>query len=314
MKVLPMILRFCSGSVTPARRSRKVSRRVDVMHRQLQLLVALDHLLRFVQAQQAVVDEDALQAIADGAVDDRGGDGRIDAARQAAHDAAVADLRLDARRGFVDERGDGPVAGAAADVEREVPQQLLAAIGVRDFGVEQQRVVAALRRFHHRDRRVVAGRGDRESRRRRGDEVAVARPHLHLVGHALQHPRRDRRVAAHQRMAELAMRGAAERAAEHVGHQLHAVADAERRHAEVEHGAIAVRRALFVDAARAAGQDDADRLLGLDRVERGVERQDLAVDRQLAQTARDQLGKLRAEIQDEDGLMGHDVFARRLTR
>ncbi len=149
---------------------------------------------------------------------------------------------------------------AAADIEREVAQQLLAAVGVRDFRMEQQRVVAALGRFHDGDRRVVAGGGHRKSRRRGRDEVAVTRPHLHFVGHALQHARRDRRVAAHQRVAELAMRGAAERAAEHVRHQLHAVADAERRHAEVEHGAVDMRRALFVDAARAAGQDDADRL------------------------------------------------------
>ena len=49
--------------------------RIDVMHRQLQLLVALDHLLRFVEAKQAVVDEDALQAIADRVMDDRRGDG-----------------------------------------------------------------------------------------------------------------------------------------------------------------------------------------------------------------------------------------------
>ena len=98
-------------------------------------------------------------------------------------------------------------------------------------GMEQQRVVAAFRRFHHGDRRVVAGRGHRKSGRRGRDEVAVARPHLHLVGHALQHPRGDGGVAPHQRVAELAMRGAAQRAAEHVRHQLHAVADAERGHA-----------------------------------------------------------------------------------
>ena len=40
-------------------------------------------------------------------------------------------------------------------------------------------------------------------------------------------------------------------------------------------------------------------------VERRVERQDLRVDRQLAQTARDQLRVLRPEIENDDGLMGH---------
>ena len=61
---------------------------IDVMHRQLQLLVALHHLARLVEAKQAVVDEDALQPIADGAVDQRRGH-RVDAARQTAHHAAV---------------------------------------------------------------------------------------------------------------------------------------------------------------------------------------------------------------------------------
>ena len=63
----------------------------------------------------------------------------------AAHHAAVADLRRMRADRLVDERRDGPVAGAAADVEREVAQDLLAALGVRDFRMEQQRVVAALR-------------------------------------------------------------------------------------------------------------------------------------------------------------------------
>ena len=176
--------------------------------------------------------------------------------------------------------------------------------------MEQQRIVAALGRFHDGDRRIVAGGGNGKSRRRGGHEVAVTRPHLHFVRHALQHARRDRGVAAHERVAEFAMRGAPQRAAEHVRHQLHPVADAERRHPEIEHGAIDMRRALFVDAARSAREDDADRLLGLDRRQRRVKRQDFAVDRQLAQPSRDQLGKLRPEIENDDGLMRHLALSR----
>ena len=46
-------------------------------------------------------------------------------------------------------------------------------------------------------------------------------------------------------------------------------------------------------------------LLRAQRLERRVERHDLGVDRQLAQATRDELRVLRAEIQDENGLMGH---------
>jgi hypothetical protein len=253
-----------------------------------------------------------LQAIADSAMDQRRGHRGVDAARQSAHDASVPNLRRDARGRFVDERGDRPIAGAAADIEREVAQQLLAAIGVCHLGVKQQRVVAALGSFHYRHRRVVARRGHGKSRRRRRNEVAVARPHLHFIRHAFQHARRDRGIAPDQRVTELAVRRAAQLAAEHVGHQLHAVADAERRHADVEHGAVAMRRAIFVDAARPAGEDDADWTLGFDRRERRVERQDFAIHRQLAQAPSDQLGKLRAEIQNEYGLMSHWVNSLRV--
>ena len=44
-----------------------------------------------------------------------------------------------------------------------------------------------------------------------------------------------------------------------------------------------------------------------DRLDRGRERHDLRIHRQLAQTASDQLGVLGAKVQDEDGLMRHDM-------
>ena len=51
-------------------------------------------------------------------------------------------------------------------------------------------------------------------------------------------------------------------------------------------------------------------------VERRVERQDLGVNGQLAQAARDQLRELRAEIENNDSLMSHEfrVFGRRRGR
>ena len=57
-------------------------------------------------------------------------------------------------------------------------------------------------------------------------------------------------------------RGLADRdfTAEHVGHQLHAVADAERRHAELEEDGIDVRRALRVDGRRPAREDQRQRV------------------------------------------------------
>ena len=285
--------------------------RVHEVERQVQLLAeALLDLIRLVVAQQPVVHEDARQPIADGPVNQHRGDGGIDAARQPAHDLARPDLLPDALGRLLDERGDRPVARAAADVVGEVPQDLGAVIGVHDFGMEQQRVELTLRRLHRHDRRRGARGRDLESRRHGRHVVAVARPDPQL--------RRDLReelgacvlgtpVAryAHERVTELTLPRAPHFPAEHVGHQLHAVADAEHGRAEVEQRRVALRRALVRDALRPAGEDDPHRISGAQRLERRVERHDLGVDRQLAQPARDELRVLRAEVQDENGLMRH---------
>ena len=69
---------------------------------------------------------------------------------------------------------------------------------------------------------------------------------------------------------------------------------------------VALRRAGVRHAARPARQNDArPDSCARSCLERRVERHDLGVDRQLTQTPRDQLRVLRAEIQNENGLMGH---------
>ncbi len=52
-------------------------------------------LRRLVQAQQAVVDEHAGELVADGAVDQRRRDRRVDAAREAENDFFASDLIAD---------------------------------------------------------------------------------------------------------------------------------------------------------------------------------------------------------------------------
>ena len=255
MNVPPMIFRFCSGSVTPARRSRNRSRRVDEVERQLQLVAEpLPDLVRLVVAQQPVVHEDAGQPIADRAMDQHRRDRGIDAARQSAHDLARPDLLPNPLGRLLDERGDRPVARAAADAVGEVPQDLEAVVGVRHFGMEQQRVQLPVRRLHGGDRRRRARRGDRKPGRHRRHIVAMAGPDAQLGWDLLKQPRlrvcsdRRCRVDAHVRMTELALARPPHLAAEHVGHQLHAVADAEHGNAESK-TRLALRRALVRDAA-----------------------------------------------------------------
>ena len=169
MNSRPMILRFSSGSVTPASASRNCS--LGVHHVEVDAgsghEVPLD-LLGLALAQQPVVDEHAGQPVADGALHDRGGDRGVDAAGQPADRAAVADLgadRLDLLLDDVDHRPGRPAAG---DLEQEVLEHLLAVLGVQHLGVPLDAGQAAVDVLERRDRRG-RGRGQqREAGRRRG--------------------------------------------------------------------------------------------------------------------------------------------------
>ena len=220
--------------MTPASRSRNSVGRVREHERQVQPLEPLADLRGFVQPQDAVVHEDARQPVADRAMNDQRRDRRIDAAAQAADHAAVADLRADPRRRLLDKRRHRPVARAAADAVREVAEDLEAALGVDDFRMKQRsRRAAATRRPSPRParwrssrrpktrlarrRRSRRGSPRRGSRRARPQRARLIRPALpRWIDHR---DRRGRTRAAPP----------ARPAAERVGHQLHAVADAEHR-------------------------------------------------------------------------------------
>ena len=258
------------------------------------------YLIGLIFAQQAVVHEDAGQLFADGARDQRRHDARIDAPREAEQHAVVAHLLADAGDGAVDDVGDRPVAGAAGDVAHEPAQQLAAALGVHDFRVELHAEEAPLRVRHGGDRRIGAGRGDLEARRQRGHLVAVAHPHVEGASQPLE----QRAVAPHLqfRVAELAVRRTFHGAAELHGHRLHPVADAEHRRAAREHRVVDARRGGGGDRLRAAGENNAARREGTERVLVDVEGADLAVDAVFAHPAGDELGGLGTEVQHQNAV------------
>ena len=128
--------------------------------------VLLD-LLTLTRPQQPVVDEDAGQLVADGALHQCGGHRRVDAAGQPADRATVADLlRGPARRGLGDVRCRSSAGAMPGDVVQEAAQHLLAVRRVHDLGV----VLHA-----GQSRRAILEGGDRRTRRRRGDGEPVGR-------------------------------------------------------------------------------------------------------------------------------------------
>ncbi len=110
----------------------------------------------------------------------------------------------------------------------------------------------------------------------------------------------DRDIGA----TELAVMAAFDRAAELRRHHLLAVADAQHRHAAIEDDLRRARAAVVRHAGGGAGQDDGFRVQPRKGVVGFVEGHDFAKHPRLAHATGDELRDLRAEIDDENRLVG----------
>src|SRR3989304_3831582 len=88
-----------------------------------------------------------------------------------------------------------------------------------------------------------------------------------------------------------------------MGHQLHAVADAENRNALIEEFLGDARRLLIVHAGWAAGEHDTLWAVSQNRGQRRRARQNLRIDLRFADTAGDQLGVLRPEVENQNSIV-----------
>jgi hypothetical protein len=178
--------------------------------------------------------------------------------------------------------------------------------------MELHAVPAARLVGHGHDRHAVGACGDGEARRHHGHAIAMAHPDIQArrrTGMVLEAVEQGAFGAdLDLRSAELAVVAGLDLAAQLHRHRLHAIADAQQRHARVEDGLRCARRAGLDRRFRAAGEDDALRREGRDRGWIVVPGPDLAVDAEFAHPARDQLRVLRAEVEDED-LVAVDVPA-----
>ena len=263
-------------------------------------------LIAFVLPQQSVIDKNADQLIADGLVQQRRDHRRIHATGKRQQHVAVFNPAPHVGDAVLDDPGRRPEFPAAADLVNEAREDAHALAGVGDFGMKLDAIVAARLVHHAGDGRVVGGRHELEPGRQAHHAVAVTHPHVQqavsvLVGvvfDVFEQPRVPAR--ADLRVAELPVARGFHVTAELRCHGLHAVTDAEQRHARLEHR---VRRANFLrvlHGLRTAGEDDAPRrergqLRGID-----VEGTDLAVHPCLAHAAGDELRVLGTEIEDQD--------------
>src|SRR5512133_1881492 len=111
--------------------------------------------------------------------------------------------------------------------------------------------------------------------------------------------------------AKLALVPAGDSAAQLVSHGLHAVANAQDRHAQFKHRRRRFVGRVFIDARMATGQDDALELaiagIGAHPVVGNVAGMYFAKDMGLADAPRNELGDLRAKVKNEDLLMHYSA-------
>lgn len=250
-----------------------------------------------------MVDVHTGQLVADGARDQGRGHRGVHTAGQTADRALVADLLPDRGDLLLDDIAGGPVRLQARAPVQEVLKDLLAVRGVHDLGVVLDAVELLLVVLEGGDRDDVRGGRDGEALRGRRAGVAVGHPDGLLVRGALEEGGAGFRDVQ-RRTAVLTGAGVFDGAAEGGGHQLEAVAHAEDRDAGLEQLAVQARGALRVHRRGAAGEDDRRRVLGEHLRDRHGARHDLAVDPGLADTTGDELGVLRTEVDDQDGVGG----------
>ena len=114
-------------------------------------------LFRLALAQQAVVDENASQLFADRFMDQERGDRGIDAAREAAQNPALANLRAYRGDRFLPEGAHGPIGAQSGDLVDEIRKQFRAVRRVGDFEMKLHAVEAARFVGDRRQRRVLRG-------------------------------------------------------------------------------------------------------------------------------------------------------------
>src|SRR5690606_23250326 len=94
-------------------------------------------------------------------------------------------------------------------------------------------------------------------------------------------------------------------AAQLLGHRLHAVADAQDRHPQLEDDGCRMDGVRFVGRRMAAGEDDAAGVEIANETGAYVAGVDFAIDAGFAHPPCDQLGDLRTEIETADRLVLH---------
>ena len=131
--------------------------------------------------------------------------------------------------------------------------------------------------------------------------VGMAHEHLLLCVHAAEEPGSGFKPGVHG--AVFAVFTGADLAAQHVADQLHAIADAQHRHAQVKHLFRACGGVGGIYALRAAGKDNTDGIQGANFFDGGGIRLDNGIYGTLPHPAGNEFLVLAAKVQDHNRLI-----------
>ena len=254
--------------------------------------------LSLAPAEQAVIYKNTRELIADRVVKQRRRHAGIHAATETEKHMIFANLRAHFGTGLLNERAHRPIHVAATDAIDEILQNLPAARGVRDLGMKLDAVELLFRLLDGREWRVVGVTDGTEATREFCQFVAMGIPDVHGVAQF----GKERAFPADLELTAtvFTLGGMFDFPAEVMGHELHAVADAENRNAQIENLRVWLRRALRINTGWAAAQDQPLRREGTQFRGRRIVREDLRVNLTLANPPRDDLGVLRPEIEDDE--------------
>ena len=255
MNSSPTIVRFSSGSETPGEPREEALLRLHVHERHAEVArERLDDLLRLVLAQEPVVDEDARQLVADGLVHEERRDRGVDAARERAEHALAPDSRADPLDLLLDDGGGRPGRRDVRDLVEEVLQDVLPeAACARPRGGTARRTAAARDpRTRRSASRATTRSRPRPPAARSPSRGGSSRPSARAEGRGRARTRSSRSSV----FPNSETSGAVDGAAEIARHELHPVADAERRDAEHKDRRVDLGRAVRVHRCRPAGEDE----------------------------------------------------------
>ena len=182
-------------------------------------------------------------------------------------------------------------------------------MGMRDLGVELERVEAAALVGHAGDGAAGGAGHELEAGRQVGDLVTVAHPDAEhavaMLGGEVCDVAQELRVAMGPDLgvAELAAVAPGDGAAELHGHGLHAVADAEDGDAELEDGGRCAELVVFVGGGVAPREDDAAGVEFGELLVGDIGGIDLAIYRRLTHSSCNELGDLRPEVENENSVL-----------